>query len=138
MVTEMKTMNNRPEGFGKTALSPEFREGQPLIWMRMEDGELETNVRWRVRHHSPTGLEVGYPGSGPADLALNAMAALFPMSGGDGDPVECFDGNVSARAWRHHQPFKFRFLSDADKGEGRIEWKDIADWLEGQGSGRAA
>lgn len=134
----MMAMNNRPEGFGKTALAPEFKEGRPLIWRRSEDGELATNVRWRVRHHSPTGFEVGYSGSGPADLALNAMAILFPMSGEEGDPVKCFDGNVSASAWRHHQAFKFQFLSGADKGEGRIEWKEIAEWLAEQGSRRAA
>jgi hypothetical protein len=134
----MMVMNNKPDSFRKNALTPEFKEGQPLIWMRLEDGELKTNVRWIVRHHSPTGFEVGYAGSGPADFALNAMAAIFPMSRDDGDPVECFDGNVSATAWRHHQPFKFRFLSEADKGEGRIEWEVIANWLEEQGSRRAA
>jgi hypothetical protein len=134
----MMTMNTKPEGFGMTALAPEFKEGQPLTWKRREDGELETNVRWRVRHHSPTGFEVGYSGSGPADFALNAMAALFPMSREEGDPVECFDGNVSSMAWRHHQPFKFAFLSGADKQEGRIEWKEIAAWLEEQGSQKAA
>src|SRR5262245_21862362 len=119
--TTMIEMQSKPEGFGKTALSPEFSEGQPLIWLRSEEGGLKTNVRWRVRHHSPTGFEVGYAGSGPADLALNAMAALFPMSRDEGGPVECFDGNVSATAWRLHQPFKFQFLSGTDKSEGRIE-----------------
>ena len=125
----MMTMDNKPAGFGKTALAPEFKEGQALTWRRSEDGDLQTNVRWRVRHHSPTGFEVGYAGSGPADLALNAMATLFPLSGEKGEPVKCFDGNVSRSAWNHHQPFKFRFLSGADEKEGRIEWADIAAWL---------
>jgi hypothetical protein len=126
----MMTMDNKPKGFGKTALTQEFKEGQPLTWKRNEDGSLQTNVRWRVRHHSPTGFEVGYAGSGPADLALNAMATLFPLSGEIDNPVECFDGNVSQSAWNHHQPFKFHFLSGADKQEGRIEWEDIAAWLK--------
>ena len=126
--------NKKPEGFGTTALAPEFREGQALIWKRREDGELETNVRWRVRHHSPTGFEVGYSGSGPADLALNAMASLFPMSRGENaDPVECFDGNVSRTAWHHHQPFKFAFLTGADKLQGRIEWATIRAWPDEKG-----
>ena len=130
--------NKKPEGFGQTALSPEFKEGQALIWKRDESGELQTNVRWRVRHHSPTGFEVGYSGSGPADLALNAMASLFPMSREENaDPVECFDGNVSRAAWHHHQPFKFEFLAGADKQGGRIQWEQIKTWLDEKGRGKS-
>jgi len=127
---EEAAQSKKPEGFGSTALSPEFQEGQALIWKRTEEGELQTNVRWRVRHHSPTGFEIGYAGSGPADLALNAMASLFPMSREESaDPVDCFDGKVGRVAWHHHQPFKFDFLSGADKQQGRIEWEAIAAWL---------
>jgi hypothetical protein len=42
-------------------------------------------------NHSPTGLEWGYQGSGPAQLAL----ALLADATGDGE-----------RAVRHHQRFK--------------------------------
>jgi len=123
--------DKKPEGFGHTALSPEFREGQSLIWKRDAEGELKTNVRWRVRHHSPTGFEIGYAGSGVADLALNAMASLFPMSReGKEDKERCWEGSVSRTAWHHHQPFKFAFLAGADKNEGRIEWEKVAAWLE--------
>jgi hypothetical protein len=30
-----------------------------------------------VKHHSPTGFEIGYPGPGPADIALNTMAVCL-------------------------------------------------------------
>lgn len=123
--------DKKPKGFGQTALSPEFKEGHALIWKRAEGGEFQTNVRWRVRHHSPTGFEIGYPGSGPADFALNAMASLFPMSREENaSPVECFDGKVSRAAWHHHQPFKFAFLAGADRQQGQIEWEKIRAWLD--------
>jgi hypothetical protein len=123
--------DKKPEGFGQIAFAPEFREGQALLWKRSQSGELETNVRWRVRHHSPTGFEIGYAGSGVADLALNAMASLFPLSREeDTDLVECFDGNVSRAAWSLHQPFKFAFLAGADRQQGRIGWNKIRAWLD--------
>ena len=118
---------HRPEGFGTAALQPEFAAAQPLIWKSTENG-LETNVRWQVRHHSPEGLSVGHTGDGPADLALNAMEALFPK----GEKMQCFDGAVSQRAWDLPEAFKFKFLVAADPREGRIEWKDIQEWLTQQ------
>lgn len=123
---------DRPEGFNKAALAPMFKRGRALRWRRTPAG-FETNVRWTVRHHSPDGFEIGYPGSGPADLALNAMAALFPRRGRGF--TECFDGKVSCEAWLLHQDFKFAFLTYADRNLGRIEWAEIEAWLSGQGSG---
>jgi hypothetical protein len=118
---------DRPEGFSMAELSPAFNWKQPFFWRRTTAG-LKTNVRWVVRHHSPTGFEIGYPGSGPADLALNAMAALFPAQ--DEEAVQCFDGSVSREAWLLHQDFKFAFLATADRNSGRIEWETIEAWLE--------
>jgi hypothetical protein len=120
----------RPEGFGEAALLPAFNWGQALRWRRTPAG-LKTNVRWVVRHHSPTGFEVGYSGSGPADLALNAMAALFPVQ--DEEAEICFDGSVSREAWRLHQKFKFKFLAAADRDNGWIEWETIEAWLKEKG-----
>lgn len=121
---------DKPEGFGQVALLPEFHEGVHLQWQRTTDG-LQTNVRWRVRHHSPTGFEIGYAGSGPADLALNAMAALFPAAQ-EPRKVKCFDGTVSLSAWMLHQLFKFAFLERADRNQGRIAWAEIEQWLAKQ------
>src|SRR5262245_31779963 len=126
---------DQPEGFNKAQLKPMFKRGQALIWRRTEAG-FQTNVRWTVRHHSPDGLEIGYPGSGPADLALNAMAALFPVKGGASE--RCYDGQVSRRAWLLHQDFKFEFLAAADRQEGVIEWERIEQWLAAAAAAAAA
>jgi hypothetical protein len=116
----------RPEGFNEAALSPAFDWGAPLLWRRTPRG-LKTNVRWTVRHHSPDGFEIGDPGPGPADLALNIMATLFPYEGGSFK--QCFDGKVSRQAWTLHQDFKFEFLTEVDRNEGEIEWDLIETWL---------
>ncbi len=130
----METVTDRkPAGFGRTALDPEFTTGKPLIWKR-EDGERKTNVRWKVRHPSPTGFEIGYSGSGPADPALNAMATLFPISREDNDPVKCFDGKVSATAWYLHQRFKERFLSGAVRGKAGSSGKTLPSGWQGRES----
>jgi hypothetical protein len=54
---------------------------------RQLDGDVICAVRDRetgrsyplphIIHHSPTGFECGYPGSGPADLALSILADLL-------------------------------------------------------------
>jgi hypothetical protein len=116
----------RPEGFNETALSPAFDWGAPLRWRRTSAG-LKTNVRWTVRHHSPDGFEIGDPGPGPADLALNILATLFPYE--DENFEQCFDGRVSRQAWKLHQDFKFEFLAPADRNGGEIEWELIDTWL---------
>ena len=43
------------------------------IVLRRTGHDVLTNVPHLVVHHSPTGYEWGYGGSGPADLALNIL-----------------------------------------------------------------
>lgn len=127
MTTEPKITELTAE-YGSAALKPVFGPGVALVWKRHEDGSLLTNVLWQVRHHSPSGFEIGYGGSGPADLALNMMAALFPIRAGE-STVQCFHGHVTERAWSLHQDFKFAFLAGADRSSGCLEWKEIEKWL---------
>lgn len=117
--------------FGIAALMPVFHRNAPILWQRSEDGQLMTNVLWQVVEHSPTGFEIGYAGSGPADFALNVMAELFPVKNG-GPTVKCFQGTVSRQAWQLHQDFKFAFLCGANRLGGCIEWREIETWLAAQ------
>lgn len=41
---------------------------------RDADGKAHVNIPQRIRYHSPSGIEWGYGGSGPADLALNILS----------------------------------------------------------------
>src|SRR5262245_26708473 len=118
-------------------IDPEFNGANDVIWTRDEQG-FHTNVRQRVMHHSPSGFEAGYAGSGPADFALNICAVLFPAERGREDNEQCFHGQVSRAAWGLHQKFKFRFLAGADKDEGVISHDQIRDFLQSHAPARAA
>jgi hypothetical protein len=111
----------RPEGVG------EFAKGVDLVWKR-RSGRLYTNVRWRVRRHAASGMEVGYMGSGCADFALNVLVALYPTGKGENGNIR--QGQVSRRAWTLHQDFEVRFLASANRDEGRIPWARITEWIE--------
>src|SRR5262245_11680183 len=113
----------RPEGVG------EFDEGVDLVWKR-KYGHLYTNVRWRVRCHSTSGMEVGYVGGGCADFALNVLVALYPA--GKGEDAKTWRGHVPWRAWELHQDFEVKFLASANRDEGRIPWAKITEWIEAQ------
>lgn len=78
--------------------------GDVRIW-RDERGIVHANVPHVLIQHSPTGYEVGYGGSGPADLALNI---LFTVAGN------------RTIAERHHQAFKQKFIATMDEGGGTI------------------
>ncbi len=83
-------------------------------------GRVVTNVACTVVHHSPTGYEFGYGGSGPADLALNVLN-LFVPPGVDGLlPVRCYRHVASRTAWQLHQPFKWKFIGPLPE-EGGIQ-----------------
>lgn len=71
-----------------------------------------------VSYHSPSGLEYGYGGSGPADLALSILADWFACR-----PTELaaklragkeLDEN-ERRAAHWHQDFKWKFIAKADQ-----------------------
>lgn len=107
-------------------LSPIFNGHNDIIWYRDNSG-LRTNVKRTVIHHSPDGFEIGYSGSGPADLALNIAAVLFPLQNEE-DKVPCHYGEVSRKAWAVHQELKFELLSACGGNKGIIGGGSINRW----------
>jgi hypothetical protein len=81
------------------------------------DGEARFNFPQRIRYHSPTGMEFGYAGSGPADTALNVL-------------IHFVDGR---KAWALHQDFKRYFISWLTReSRHEISATDIRAWIEKQ------
>jgi hypothetical protein len=78
-----------------------------------------------VVHHSPAGLEWGYGGSGPADLALSILADYF---GEQPTKDELYRGEC--KCWPPHQPFKWAFIGPADRAGFELTEAQIADWLQ--------
>jgi hypothetical protein len=91
---------------------------------------VKTNVPHLVVHHSPTGFEFGYGGSGPADLALNVCQAYLNSIDYTGEKMQCFDGNCWSLAWVLHQEFKRTFIASAPRAGIVIPMVEIKRWFE--------
>lgn len=93
-----------------------FRMTQgPVVEVEEIEGDPLRRKTYRLRHvlrHSPTGLEFGYAGSGPADTALSILTDLV--------------GRGIAN--RHYQHFKFEFIA-RDRQELIITEAEIRAWL---------
>ncbi len=77
---------------------------------------VEDGVTSRLKHivrHSPTGLEFGYGGSGPADTALSILTDLL------GPEI----------AGRFYQHFKWDFIAQARENVLTITEQQIRAWL---------
>lgn len=105
-----------------------------IWWIR--DGkdtsdELKTNLQHRIKHHSPTGFNVGYGGSGPADFALNIVNKRLEMLHYRGKKTyDTWNQAWMYRdAWDIYQDFKREFLVQADPLQGRISWSDVDTFL---------
>jgi len=83
-----------------------------ILYRRLLDGRIETNVKHVIVKHSPTGFEWGYCGSGPADFALNILIRFLPPE----------------KAILLYQDFKFKFIAGL-KEAGRIEAEAIDAWI---------
>lgn len=103
-----------------------------VVLRRDKQGNIHTNAPHLVRHHSPTGLEFGYAGSGPADLSLNIIEAVLRQTGYSGEKTEpLWDGNrVFQLAWNLHQAFKFDVIAPLQGDEHIIDYPAIQSWLE--------
>lgn len=84
----------------------------------------------RVVHHSPSGYEWGYGGSGPADLALNILHAFCLNHGGTNPSVKLYKGRTFKLAWRLHQRFKHDFLAAMPQEGGVIDWDAVSQWVK--------
>lgn len=66
-----------------------------------------------ITKHSPTGLEWGYGGSGPADCAANILALFVSLP----------------EAWRLHQKFK-SWVAGIPEQAGEMSIRSVRLWIE--------
>lgn len=88
-----------------------------------------TNVPRTCIHHSPSGHEWGYGGSGPSDLALDILNWFYPPGQSKEKQVVCHNGYSSRLAWDLHQEFKQEFITQIPREGGIIKADDIHQWL---------
>ena len=121
-----------------------------LTWQSWS-GQFACNVLQLVVMHSPTGFQIGYPGSGPGDLALNIAEAFLPHRAVKEwetknrrakalpniapedlarEPVYCFkDTWCSQFAWAVHQKLKNQFLVTVPRNAGTISGAQLREFL---------
>ena len=90
-----------------------YLDGAGLVVSR-EGGLKGINIPWVLTRHSPTGLEWGYGGSGPADLALNA---LF------------FFSKDLEFAQEHYQDFKWLHIAGIPQAGGTVPLETITRYI---------
>lgn len=79
----------------------------------------QVNIPHRYIKHSPDGFEWGYGGSGPADLALNALSMYIGREAAEKDGL--------------YQEFKWDFIAPMPFSGGTIKREDVAVWLAARG-----
>ncbi|MHB8646200.1 MAG: DUF6166 domain-containing protein [Thermomicrobiales bacterium] len=122
----------RGEGFpkDKMGLSLDVETIDTDIRCERDDEGTRFNIMQRVRHHSPTGMEWGYAGSGPADFALNILDRFLPAGTDGWEGTPCWDKNIVSRmAWSLHQDFKFAFIAALPYEGGVISGARIREWI---------
>lgn len=95
-----------------------------------------TNVPHSPVQHSPSGFSWGYPGSGPAELAL-CILNLFISEDGQA-PIDCYRGTCSLTAWMLHQDFKNAFITSMPESGGVIRAAEVSAWIKQHGRPRGS
>jgi hypothetical protein len=103
-----------------------------IVCERRTDG-LHFNIYQIFRHHSPTGFEIGYGGSGPADFALNILEIFFRELGYKPEVGIWDKQKVCRGSWALHQQFKEVFVSQLPREGGTIKGSVIRLWIAGKG-----
>jgi hypothetical protein len=75
-----------PETAGDAAALPFDPITRDIVCRRAPEDAFVVTFNIPCRHHSPTGMEFGYGGSGPADFALNILAIFIPTPPDPGPP----------------------------------------------------
>ena len=131
MKTSIQTMIQN-YSFNDFVLDIPLTEAGLVMRREGNKGELahvQTNVPHFVTHHSPTGYEFGYRGSGPADLALNTVEYLLHLKGHKGRRIRCFNSRCFQKAFDLHQKFKNDFIACAPREGNTVPYAMLEKWI---------
>jgi hypothetical protein len=99
------------------------------VVVKRDERGVWTNIPHLVTHHSPTGFEFGYLGSGPADLALNIVEQSLNRAGYVGERTACWRGDCFTAAFLFHQEFKRTFIASIPYHGTEITYRQIDTWV---------
>ena len=99
------------------------------VFIKVESPESISKSLDHIQLHSPTGMEWGYLGSGPADLALSILVDYFD----EGSPTKKeLAGLEPSKPVILHQRFKRKFVGGFSKGSWTLTEEEIDAWYLGQ------
>lgn len=117
----------------------DFKPDEALVMIR-RSRIAKTNMPHAIVHHSSTGFEWGYGGSGPSELALNVVAFHleahrhhFTRRFGVDVMHERFrvlGGRCPELAWDLHQDFKWDLIAKVPRDGGLVYALDIWKWIK--------
>lgn len=105
----------RVEGVDTRVLLFRRTDAGAAIWIKTpQSGDAEWSVlEQRIVYHSPTGMEFGYGGSGPADTAINVLALVVD----------------TREAVRLHHAFKDEFIAHVPREGGELRLSEVRAWV---------
>lgn len=116
-------------------------ETKNIVFRRDDDGT-HFNIYQFIFHHSPTGFEWGYGGSGPADFALNILE-MFMRERGQIPAMKIQNWppdrartegpqmlKITHAAWALHQDFKWEWVATMPREGGTIPGVSIRNWID--------
>lgn len=102
-----------------------------VIRLWREDGKPMCSIDCPIRHHSPDGIEWGYAGSGPADLAINILHHFIVVPESM-LTVMMWDGSfISNLTERLHQRFKRDVISRVPESGCSFPEAYLRGWIRG-------
>ena len=122
------------EEFGGTGsrpalLKPSFEECRKILCERLPDGTAVFNIPQRIAHHSPTGMEWGYGGSGPADFALNVLHLIYEREPGE-ELVEYGNHLLPEFVVSSYQDFKWEVITRLQPDKNEISEGFVQYWIK--------
>lgn len=95
------------------------------------------NIFQIYKHHSPTGMNWGYGGSGPADFAMNILELFFRAAGEKPtSKITCYDDGETYKMpiceWTLvlYQDFKRDIVCALPEEGGTIKGDEVRAWIE--------
>lgn len=95
-----------------------------------KDGQAQEFPLHHFVKHSPTGFEIGYGGSGPADLAYSILVHWFLS-------YKFTLEEAQEEAWAQHQDFKWAFVAK-EREHLVISDEEVGKWWMDKEIGQAA
>lgn len=100
-----------------------------IILRRMATGDVMVSIPHTAVWHSTDGMNWGYEGSGPADLALNIVELALRELKHNGEREKLYKGSAFVLAIRLHQTYKRQVIARIRNDDYVIKGSSVIAWV---------